>query len=55
MRTLPQTDAEALTQLLDALPIFATKLGYRDDSTPKERALADAAFKVHETWLEVRP
>jgi len=53
--------AESITTLMDQLPIMATQLGYRGEShelgasTPEETALADALFKVSETWAEVRP
>jgi hypothetical protein len=47
-------EANALRQLLDSLPIYATRIGYRTDSTDAERALGDAVFKVHERWAELR-
>ena len=51
----PQEKVEMLRQLLDMLPIFATTIGYRCDSTDAEREFADALFKVTETWTEVKP
>lgn len=60
------SEAAAVHHLLDTLPIYAVRIGYRaedpDDptadgreSTDQERALADALFTVHEKWLEVKP
>lgn len=50
-----ESEAAAMRYLMDSLPIHATKIGYRTTSTPEERALGDALFRVHERWLEVRP
>ena len=47
-------DATALRQLLDTLPIYATRIGFRTDSTEAEKSLGDALFRVHERWLEVK-
>lgn len=49
------TEAEAMTHLMDNLPIYATKIGYRTDSTEAEATLGQALFAVHEKWLEVKP
>jgi hypothetical protein len=46
------TEAETLRQLLDALPIYATRVGYRTDSTDEERRIADAAWAAHRAWTE---
>jgi hypothetical protein len=48
------TDQEALTNLLDALPIYATKIGYRTDSTPEEQAFGEAMFDLHNRWLDFK-
>jgi len=48
------TEAEALRKLLDGLPIYATKIGYRNDSTDAEREFADVVFKVSDRWIELR-
>jgi hypothetical protein len=50
----PISEAEAMRRLLDGLPIYATKIGFRTDSTPEERLLAEKIFKVHTTWAEIR-
>ena len=49
------TEMEQLRQLMEALPIYATRVGYRTDSTPEEREFADAIWKVVERWDEVKP
>lgn len=51
---MPESEAEAMRRLLDTLPIYATRIGYRTDSTPEERTLGEAVFKVHSCWLELR-
>ena len=54
------TDQEALLKLLDQLPIYAVKIGYRGgehedgESTEAERAFADALFDIHTKWLELK-
>lgn len=48
-------NARLIRQLLDQLPIYATTIGYRFNSTDEERALGEALFKVHEAWQEVKP
>lgn len=52
---MPETEAETMVKLMDMLPIFATKIGYRSDSTEEERKLGEAIFRVHEKWVEVKP
>ena len=52
--TTGPTEIEALRHLLDSLPIYATKIGYRFDSTDAERAFADAVFEVGRCWIELR-
>lgn len=47
-------EAEALRQLLDALPIYATKIGYRTDATEADREFADAVLKLADRWTELR-
>ena len=48
-------DEKALRQLLDALPIYATRIGYRTDSTPQERAFGDAMWDISNRWGELKP
>jgi len=50
----PVDEAKALRQLLDTLPIYAARVGYRTDSTADERAFGEAVFKVHDRWVELR-
>lgn len=50
-----QDEMDALMKLLGALPIYATRIGYRDDSTDEQRKFADSLFDVSAKWAEVRP
>ncbi len=47
-----RTEATALRQLLDMLPIYAVRVGYRVDSTIEERSIADAAWAAHRAWTD---
>ena len=47
-------DEKALRQLLDALPIYATRIGYRTDSTADERAFGDAMWDISHRWSELK-
>lgn len=49
-----ETEAGELWRLLDGLPLLATRIGYRPDSTPEERAFGMAVFKVAGRWAELR-
>jgi hypothetical protein len=48
-------DEKALRQLLDALPIYAIRIGYRYDSTPEERAFGEAMLEIGRRWKELKP
>lgn len=48
-------EADAMRHLMNTLPIYATRIGYRYDSTAEEMDLGKALFEVHEKWLEVKP
>lgn len=48
------SEAEAMRRLMDGLPIYATKIGFRTDSTPEEELLARKLFKVSDAWLAIR-
>jgi len=52
---LPGEEMKAMRQLLDSLPIYATRIGYRTDSTPEERAFGEAMFELDKRWQELRP
>jgi len=43
-------EAQDLKRLLDMLPIYATRVGYRTDSTPEEQRIGEAAFEAHRAW-----
>ena len=47
-------EGQQVWQMLDALPIFATRVGFRTDSTDDERRFAEALFAVNEKWQELR-
>lgn len=48
------SESEAMRRLLDGLPIYATKIGFRTDSTPEEELLARKIFKVSDAWVAIR-
>lgn len=43
-----------MQEILDALPIYAVKIGYRSESTIEERKLGEDLFTLHERWLELK-
>lgn len=45
-------EADMLRRLLDELPIYAVRVGYRIDSTDEERRIGDAAWAAHRAWIE---
>ena len=45
-------DMNALTRLLDGLPIYATRIGFHSNSTDEERAFANHMFDLHRQWNE---
>lgn len=51
-------DAEAVVELLDSvlgpMPIFATRIGYRMNSTPEERRLGEFLFRIAREWEEFK-
>lgn len=47
-------EAKHLGELLASLPIYATRVGFRRDSTDAERKIGEAAFAAHEAFLEHR-
>ena len=51
-------DTEAIVEVLDKvlgpLPIYATRIGYRHDSTAYERRLGDFLFKIAREWDEFK-
>lgn len=53
-----QRDAETIRawfdELMGPMPIFATRIGYRYDSTPAERRLGEWLMKVQREWVELR-
>lgn len=47
-----QSDAILLLQIMMNLPIYATRIGYRDNSNAQERKLADALFDASKVFQE---
>lgn len=45
-------EAQDLKRLLDTLPIYATRVGYRTDSTPEEALIGEAAFAAYRAWSD---
>jgi hypothetical protein len=49
-----KADAEAVRELLDSvlgpMPIYATRIGYRTNSTPDERRLGMFLFRIAREW-----
>ena len=50
----PGAEMNAMRQLLDSLPIYATRIGYRTDSTPEEREFGELMFELDKRWRELR-
>jgi hypothetical protein len=50
----PGVEMQALRQLLDGLPIYATRIGYRYDSTAEERAFGERVFELSKRWDELK-
>jgi hypothetical protein len=46
------SEAAQLEKFFSLLPIFATRVGYRTDSTAHEQRIGEAAFRAHEAWLD---
>lgn len=46
------SDDQVLRQLLDALPIYATRIGYRSNSTEDQQAFGKFLFEVGRQWDE---
>lgn len=51
----PGEEMKVLRQLLDSLPIYATRIGYRTDSTPEERVFGERMFELDKRWQELKP
>ena len=51
---LPGEEMRALERLLDTLPIYATRIGYRYDSSTAEREFGDKVFELHSRWNELQ-
>lgn len=45
-------DEFALRQLLNGLPIYASRIGIRSNSTPEQTEFMHFLFQVHEQWRE---
>lgn len=48
------SDDQVLRQILDQLPIFATRLGFRTNSTQEQEEFARFLFRTHQQWLEFK-
>jgi hypothetical protein len=46
--------AEVLDKVLGPLPIYATRIGYRHDSTDYERRLGEFLFQIAREWDEFK-
>ena len=47
-----KSDEDVLRYVLDSLPIIATRIGFRYNSTPEERSFGDFLWQVHRQWGE---
>lgn len=50
----PGAEMEALRQLLASLPIYATRIGFRTNSTPEEREFGERVFELDKRWRELQ-
>lgn len=58
IRRKGKADFDGIRELMDTViggfPIWAVRIGYRADSTEKEKRLADWMFDVSRAWENVR-
>ena len=47
-----KSDEDVLRYIFDSLPIIATRIGFRHNSTPEEQSFGDFLWQVHRQWGE---